>query len=71
MSSVEGETEAEEVGEKENPGEREVGEVNDEGEDGSEDGEMKVLTDEDGVMGKEGTVEGELDACDVETTVFG
>ena len=71
VRGVEGEPEAEEVGEQENPGEREVGEVDEEGEDGGEDGEVEVLADEDGVVREEGGVEGELDAGDVEAAVFG
>jgi hypothetical protein len=41
------------------------------GEDWGEDGEVKVLADEDGVVRKERWVEGELDARYVETTVLG
>ena len=71
VRGVEGEPEAEEVGEQENPGEREVGEMNEKGEHRGEDGEVKVLADEDGVVGEEGGVEGELDAGDVEAAVLG
>ncbi len=51
VSGVEGEPEAEEIGEQQNPREREVCEMGEEGEDGSEDGEVKVLADKDGVGG--------------------
>ena len=44
--------------------------VNDEGEEGSEDGEVKVLAHEDGVVREEGRVEGELDSGDIEATVL-
>ncbi len=71
MSGVEGEPEAEEIGEKQDPGEREMREVDDEGEDGGEDGEVQVLADEDGVVREERGVEGELDASDVESAVLG
>ena len=71
VRGVEGQPEAEEVGEQQNPGEREMGEVDEEGEDGGEDGEMKVFADEDGVVGEERWVEGELDAGDVEAAVLG
>jgi len=67
---VEGEPEAEEVGEEQHPGEGEVGEVNEEGEDGGEDGEAKVLGDKEGVVGEEGGVEDVLDSGDVEAAVF-
>jgi len=71
MSSVEGKPEAEELGEQQNPGEREVGEVDEEGEDRGEDGEVEMLTNEDGVVREKCWIEGELDACDVEATVLG
>ncbi len=71
MGGEEGEPEAEEVGEEENPCEGEMGEVDQEGEGGSEDGEAEVLCDEDGVVGEERGVEGVLDASDVEAAVFG
>jgi len=45
--------------------------MDDGGEDGSEDGEVEVLADEHGVVREEGWIEGELDACYVESTVFG
>jgi len=47
-----------------------VRKVNDEGEEGSEDGEVKVLANEDGVVREEGGVEGELDSGDIEATVL-
>jgi hypothetical protein len=71
MSSVEGEPKAEEIGEQQNPSEREVGEVYEEGEDGGEDREVKVLADEDGVVREKRGVEGELDARDVKSTILG
>ena len=71
MSSVEGEPEAEEVGEEQYPREGEMRVVDEESEYGSEDGEAEVLADEDGVVGEEGGVEGELDAGDVEASVLG
>ena len=45
--------------------------MDEEGEDGGEDGEVKVLADEDGVVREERGVESELDASDVEATVLG
>lgn len=71
MSGVEGEPEAEEIGEQQHPGEREVGEVNQGGEDGGEDREVEMLADEDGVVRKKRGVEGELHACDVKSAVLG
>ncbi len=44
--------------------------VNEESKDRSEDGEVEVLADEDGVVRKERGVEGELHACDVKATVL-
>ena len=70
MGSVEGEPETEEVGEQQYPGEREMRKVDEEGEHGSEDGEVKVLANEDGVVREEGRVEGELDSGDIEATVL-
>ena len=68
---VKGEPETEEVGEEQNPGEREVGLADEEGEGGREDGEAEMLGDEEGVVGEERGVEGVLDAGDVEASVFG
>lgn len=45
--------------------------MDDEGEDWGEDGEVKVLADEDGVVSEERGIESELDASDVESTVLG
>ncbi len=67
----ESEPEAEEVGEEQDPGEGEVSVVDEEGEGGGEDGKAEVLGDEDRVVGKEGGVEGVLDAGDVEAAVLG
>ena len=47
-----------------------MGEANENGEDGSEDGEAKVLGDELSEVREEGAVEGELDAGGVEAAVF-
>lgn len=70
MCCVEGEPEAEEVSEQKNPCEGEVGEVDDEGKGGGEEGEAEVLGDEEGVVGKEGGVKGVLDSGYVETAVL-
>jgi hypothetical protein len=48
-----------------------MGEVDEGGERGGEEGEAEVLGDEGGVVGEEGGVEGVLDACDVKAAVFG
>ena len=40
MSSVESQPQAEEIGEQQDPGEGQMREVHEEGEDGSEDGEV-------------------------------
>ena len=71
VGCIEGETQAEEVGEQQNPGQREVGEMDEESEYRGEDGEVEVLADEDGVVREERGVEGELDAGNVEAAVLG
>ena len=67
---VEGEPEAEEVGEEQDPGEGEVGKVDEGSEGWGEDGEAKVLGDEVGVVREESGVEGVLDSGDVEAAVL-
>ena len=71
LRCVEGEPEAEDVGEQQNPGQREMGAMDDKGEYGSEDGVVQVLADEDGEVREEGWVEGELDTGDIEASVLG
>ena len=71
VRGIEGEPEAEEVGEQKNPGQGEMGVMDEEGEYWSEDGVVQVLADEDGVVREERGVEGELDAGDVEAAVLG
>jgi hypothetical protein len=69
--SGERERNAEEVEREQDYRERKVRRADGRGHERSKDGEAKVLGDKLSEVGKERTVEGELDARDVEAAVFG